>query len=201
MAKLIFYDDVHRYELDGENLPSVSEISRFASREVYGDISQYKLDNACSRGSSVHKSCELLDKYRTCDVSDDIAPYIKAYVEFLKDGGVKEYLYIEKAFASSELKFAGTIDRVVQIDGKTIIVDIKSSSAIQKVLATIQLNAYKILLEENTDLKVDELWILHLQKDGKYKIVKFDIDPTLFMSCLNLHKAFIKKPRGKKNNG
>ena len=64
MGKLIFYDKEHEYELNGEIVPSVSELSRFASREIYGDVNQYILDNAADRGTKVHKQCELLDKYR-----------------------------------------------------------------------------------------------------------------------------------------
>ena len=41
MARLIFFDDTHTYTVDGEEFPSVSEISRFASREVYGEVSQW----------------------------------------------------------------------------------------------------------------------------------------------------------------
>ena len=118
MARLIFFDDTHTYTVDGEEFPSVSEISRFASREVYGDVSQFNLDNACSRGSAVHKATEILDKYGKCECDEDIEPYIRAYVKFRKDFGIKDYAHIEKALAHEELKYAGTIDRIYTIDEK-----------------------------------------------------------------------------------
>ena len=236
MARLIFYDTEHIYTVDGEEFPSVSEISRFASREVYGDVSQFNLDNACSRGSAVHKATEILDKYGKCECDEDIAPYIQAYVKFRKDFGIKDYAHIEKALAHEELKYAGTIDRIHTIDekfaeavkencksfvfinaegkvekiktaqdlapfiGKLAIIDLKSSSTVQNVLALIQLNGYKLSTEYNGLGEVKALFILHLEKDGKYKLIGFEITPDLFMACLTLHKALQKKKRVKKEN-
>lgn len=234
MARLIFYDAEHIYTVDGEEFPSVSEISRFASREVYGDISQFNLDNACSRGSAVHKATEILDKYGKCECAEDIESYIRAYVQFRKDFGIKDYAHIEKALAHEELKYAGTIDRIYEIDdafinalkehctdfvminengkvekkkrdtivekGALAIIDLKSSSVVQNVLALIQLNAYRLSTEFNNLGEVQALFILHLSKDGKYKLISYEITESLFMSCLTLHKALQKKKRVKKEN-
>lgn len=234
MARLIFFDDTHTYTVDGEEFPSVSEISRFASREVYGEVSQFNLDNACSRGSAVHKATEILDKYGKCECDEDIEPYIRAYVQFRKDFGIKDYAHIEKALAHEELKYAGTIDRIYTIDDKfaeavgehckefvfvdengkvekrkgnfeirkdgIAIIDLKSSSVVQNVLALIQLNAYRLSAEHNGLGEVRALFILHLGKDGKYKLIGFEINPDLFMACLTLHKALQKKKRLKKEN-
>lgn len=234
MARLIFFDDTHTYTVDGEEFPSVSEISRFASREVYGEVSQFNLDNACSRGSAVHKATEILDKYGKCECDEDIEPYIRAYVQFRKDFGIKDYAHIEKPLAHEELKYAGTIDRIYEIDEKfaeavkthckefvrigdngkvekvkgevkvepntLAIIDLKSSSVVQNVLALIQLNAYRLSTEFNTLGTVGALFILHLEKDGKYKLIGYQITPDLFMACLALHKALQKKKRVKKEN-
>ena len=236
IARLIFFDDTHTSTVDGEEFPSVSEISRFASREVYGEVSQYALDNACSRGSAVHKATEILDKYGKCECDEDIEPYIRAYVQFRKDFGIKDYAYIEKALAHEGLKYAGTIDRIYTIDekfaeavaekcksfvfingegkvekskspedlsslvGKLAVIDLKSSSVVQNVLALIQLNGYKLSTEFNGLGEVGALFILHLEKDEKYKLIGFEITPDLFMACLTLHKAMQKKKRVKKEN-
>lgn len=219
MGALIFYDKKHQYTLNDEEIPSVSEIARFVSREVYGDINQYVLDNASSRGSNVHKSTEVLDKYNEVECDPEIEPYIRAYIQFRKDYGIQEYVAIEKPLASENMRFAGTIDRIARIDepfakkfkeqtkidisehiGKLAIIDLKSSSVVQKVLGSIQLNGYEILVKENNIGDVAVLMICHLEKDGKYKVHNFDRDNTLFMSCYNLHKATEKKKRVKKGD-
>ena len=197
MAQILkFYDERHQYTLDGEEIPSVSEISRFASREIYGDITQYTLDNACKRGSAVHKYTETLDKYGECEASEDITPYMTAYIQFRKDYGISDYEAIEKSLASRTMKYAGTLDRVGLIDGKRAILDIKTSAAVQNPLAMIQLNGYKKLWEENNpDKPIEILYILHLKGDSKYKLLSFEMDDTLFMACYTLHQALAKKKR------
>lgn len=213
MKNLKFFDEGHRYELNGIELPSVSEISRFASREVYGnDISKYVLDKACERGTAVHKATEELDKTGKCEISPEYVEYLNAYVKFRKDFNIKEYTYIEKPLADEKTGYAGTLDRVYVIDedfakavkkhcktdisnciGKYAIIDLKTSSTVKKQLAQIQLPAYSNLLCSALSNCADFLGILHLKKDGKYKLTPYEDDLSLFNACLTLHKAFAKK--------
>lgn len=213
MSCLKFYDEGHRYELDGVEIPSVSEISRFASREVYGnDISKYVLDKACERGTAVHKATEILDETGKCEISPEYIEYLTAYVKFRKDFNIEKYCYIEHSFADEKLGYAGTIDRCCRIDedfaeavkkhcktdisnciGKYAIIDLKTSSTVKKQLAQIQLPAYSNL----SPRFIGFLGILHLKKNGKYKLTPYEDDMTLFNACLTLHKAFAKKSKVK----
>ena len=70
----------------------------------------------------------------------------------------------------------------------------------QNVLALIQLNAYKDSVEINNLGEVGALFILHLEKDGKYKLINIEINNELFNACLTLHNALKKKKRIKKEN-
>jgi hypothetical protein len=181
-------------------------------------VSQYNLDVACERGSQVHKATEILDKYKSCEVAEDIENYVRAYVQFKKDFAIGDYDYIEKPLANLELKYAGTIDRIFKITkefaeeysksfkedishliGRFAIIDLKSSYSVQKVLAKIQLNGYKLAVENNELGEVGLLCILHLKKDGTYKLMPFDIDDTLFRACLTLHNEFRPKKKKKEN--
>ena len=200
MAQLLFFDEKHEYILGEEKIPSVSELARFASREIYGNINQYTLDNACDRGTRVHKCCENIDLFGECDVDDDIVGYIKAYIQFRKDYDIKKenIALVEKALAHNDMKFAGTIDRVFKIDGKTIIVDLKSSSVVKKTLAKIQLNGYDKLYFHNYNEVVDDLWILQLKTDSTYSVFKIAKDDTLFMACYNIDKELRTGKRKKK---
>lgn len=198
MAQLLFYDEEHRYELDGEILPSVSEVLRFISREIYGEITQYKLNNAADRGTRIHKACEVLDKYGTVEVDAEIAPYIKAYMRFCREHAVK-WTEIEKAIYHPSLKYAGTIDRRGSVDGVTAMVDIKSSYQLHKPLVGAQLNGYDDAYTELKGEVTDKLFALHLKPDATYRLVEMPKDFTLFQSCLNIHNALKKKARKKKN--
>ena len=189
MANLLFYDKNHVYELNGIKLPSVSEILRFISREVYSDINQYKLDNAAERGKNVHKACEQLICFGECEVSDDLFGYIQAFVKFLKENEC-EFSLVEKSLATNE--FAGTLDLYGKVSNELTIIDIKTVSSVNKPLVRAQLNGYKILAEHNGH-KVEALKCLQLMSDGKYRLYPVTIDDTEFMASLTLHKALNKK--------
>lgn len=196
MATLLFFDEGHKYTLDGEELPSVSELCRFLSREIYGEITQYKLDNAAERGTAVHKATEILDKYGTVDVQDDILPYLQAYLTFRKEHEV-EWSKIEYALHHPEDRYAGTIDRFGMLDGKKALVDLKSTYTVHKPLCAASLNLYRRALQAN-GIEVEVLYILHLKKDGTYKLVPFDIDDELPTALLTLHNTLKKKRRSSK---
>lgn len=193
MATLLFFDQGHKYTLDGEELPSVSELCRFLSREIYGDVAQWRLDNAADRGTAVHKACESLDKFGSVDVQDAILPYLQAYLKFRREHAV-EWRKIEYASHHPERRYAGTIDRYGLVDGVCSLVDIKTSYTIHSPLCAAQLNLYRWLLDAQ-GLPVDKLLILHLKKDGTYKLQPFDRDDALPEALLTLHSALKKKAR------
>ena len=198
MARLLFINEEgqHEYTLDGEVLPSVSEVTRFISREVYGEVTQYILENAADRGTRVHKACEALDEYGAVEADEDILPYLQAYVLFRREHTVK-WEKVEYSSYSPSRKYAGTIDRYGVVDGVRCIVDLKTSSSLQKALYGAGQNLYRMMLEEQ-GMPVEKLFILHLQKDGSYKIVELAKDDSVALACLTLHNALKKKPRKKK---
>lgn len=193
MANLVFFDDRHEYQVGGEIIPSVSEILRFITRELYSTVSQYTLDNAADRGKRVHAATENLDRYGEVQIDADIQPYIEAYVKWRKDYD-PQWSRIEYACYHPDLMYAGTLDRYGTIQGEQYIVDIKTTSKLHTNRETAQLNGYKMLAEANA-LKVDKLAILQLKKDGKYTFKPIDNDPTLFNACLAIHNATAKRRR------
>ena len=197
MAKLLFYDDTHRYTVDGEEVPSVSELTRFITREVYTDTPQYFMDGAAARGTKVHRATESLDKYGTVECDDDIAPYVQAYVQFLKDKA-PEWEKIEWAVCNEKM-YAGTVDRYGVLDGKKVILDIKTTqtiSGMHKVLYRAQLNLYELAVVK--EKPVEELVILQLRKDGTYKLIPLEMDAPLACACITMHEAIKKTKRRKK---
>lgn len=196
MATLLFFDQDHKYTLDGEELPSVSELCRFISCEIYGNVSQYNLDHAAERGTAVHKACESLDKFGSVDVDDGILPYVQAYLKFRKEHKA-EWKKIEFATHHPTDKYAGTIDRYGMLDGVPALLDIKTSYTIHTPLCSAQLNLYRRMMAAN-GFQVDKLYILHLKKDSEYKLKPFDFDDAVPDGLLALHNV-LKKKRRKKN--
>lgn len=195
MSKLIFYEADHSYEVDGVKLPSVSEILRFMSREIYSNATQFQLDHAADRGTRVHRACENIDRYGSCEADNEIEPYVMAYIQFLKDKKPKWSL-IETSMCDLDWGYAGTIDRYGVIDARRVIVDIKTNSSLKIPLVTAQLNGYKNLAEKD-EHQVDAVASLHLKKDGTYSYKERPKDDVTFEACLLLHKAL--KPKGEYN--
>ena len=196
MGKLLFFDEGHRYEVDGEVLPSVSELCRFLTREVYESVSQYHLDRAADRGTKVHKACETLDLYGKVEISDEFAPYVAAYLQFRKEHEV-QWQMIEQSMYHTEDRYAGTVDRYGLLDGVHTLVDFKTSYVVQKRLAIAQLNLYRRMLQRN-GYPVDRQVILHLTKDG-YKLVEIERRDDVPEALLTLHRLMEKKKRRKRS--
>lgn len=196
MARILsFNEDAHEYQINGEVIPSVSEVIRFISREVYGDVVQSVLDNAADRGTRVHKATQMLDVVHDVECDEDIVPYVQAYVQFLRDHKPKWEL-IERSMYNPNLMYGMTVDRLGELGGKNTLVDIKTSSTIQKVLNGAQMNLYRMGLEANGH-KVERMVILHLTKDKGYKIVEIPVDDEVANACLVLNAALTKKRRKK----
>lgn len=202
MATLLFYDDSHKYTVDGEEVPSVSELTRFLTRELYNEAPQFVLDQAAKRGTSVHKATEAIDKFGTVEVEDDLAGYVKAYVSFLKDMQ-PEWEKIEWSVCNDKL-YAGTVDRYGTINSVPVVLDIKTTqniTGLHKVVYTAQLNLYRLaVLKEKP---VEQLWILQLKKDGTYRLIQLEENEALAKACLTMHEAIknSKKWRKKKDAG
>lgn len=198
MAKLLFFDTTHTYTIGGEVIPSVSEICRFMSREIYTDIQQFTLDRAAERGTRVHKALEILDLYGKAEISEDIEPYIRAYLQFRKDHEVS-WDKIEWATHHPDNLYAGTLDRYGIVDGKRAIVDFKAIATVDpahRKLYTAAQNLYRKMLPD--DMPVEAIYILHLKKDGTYKLIELPIEDELSDACLALHYALKKRKRKKK---
>lgn len=197
MAKLLFFDTEHRYTLDGEELPSVSEITRFISREIYGDIGQFNLDRAAERGTAVHKATEILDKYGKVEITEDIEPYIKAYVAFRKEHEC-EWKYIERQSYEPAKRYAGTIDRLGCVDGVPTLLDIKTTRSISKRHRTLYSVCLTLYRKMFPDEDIKQLVILQLKKDGTYKLLKLAPMDELAESCVIMHHALKITPRKRK---
>lgn len=195
MADLLFLDEPHQYLLDGEALPSVSDLCRFLHREVYRNAPAWQMEAAAERGTAVHAAAEALDKAGSAQISDEYLPYLQAYLAFLRDYSPSWQL-VEQPLYHPEDRYAGTIDRYGLLDGLHALVDVKTTYTVHKPLCAAQLNLYRRMLLSR-GYPVDRLYILHLRRDGTYKLCPFPVDDALPLSLLTLHRALSKRPRRK----
>jgi hypothetical protein len=192
---LEFYDKSHVYELDGERIPCVSDLCRFLHKEIYKDAPLWQMEAAADRGTKVHAATEALDKTGRAEIEDSYLPYLQAYAQFRQEHEVQWEL-IEYADYHPELMYAGTIDRYGIVDGYRTLADLKTTYRVYKPLCGASLNLYRLILEARQKT-VERLMVIHLKKDGTYKLVNIPIDGAVAMALITLHNAL--KTRRKKN--
>lgn len=197
MSILQFFGKDHIYLLDGEQIPCVSDLCRFLHREIYKETPVWQMEAAAERGTKVHAATEALDLTGRAEIDEELLPYLQAYVQFRKEHEVSWEL-IEHSTYHPAHRFAGTVDRYGILDGFRTLVDIKTTYKVYKPLCSASLNLYRLMLEAH-EKGVERLAILHLRKDGTYKLIPFDLDDKLPMALITLHTALQKKKRRKNN--
>lgn len=199
MDILKFLEDGHVYMLGLERLPCVSDLCRFLSREVYREAPVWQMEAAAERGTAVHQAAEALDRSGRAEIEEEYLPYLEAYAAFLREHTVSWDL-IEHPDYHPVLRYAGTLDRYGTVDGRKTLLDIKTTYQVQKPLCAASLNLYRKILEARGK-QVDRMVILHLQKDGRYRILDFEADNDLPWALLVLHNTLNKRKRGKQYGG
>lgn len=173
--------------LDGQRLPCVSDLCRFLHREIYKDAPLWQMEAAADRGTKVHAATEALDRTGQAEIEDEYLPYLQAYAAFRREHDVQWEL-IEHPDYHPAHRYAGTIDRYGTVDGFKTLLDIKTTYRVYKPLCSASLNLYRMMLEAR-GRAVERLMILHLRKDGSYKLIRFDADDSVPMALITLHTA------------
>lgn len=178
-TKRITFLDARFYATkDGRYFPSVTTLLEaypkgfgyFEWLKKVGDDADEIRDEAGRKGSVIHKLTEEYDLGLEINLLNDEGHPIcrmsewamfERYVEFRKrfDPQVHE---IELNLCSPDLGFGGTLDRVITLNGKKILFDIKTGNAIYNHF-WLQQAAYRRLLTEcKPKIKIDDVGILWL---------------------------------------
>ena len=160
MLKPEFDEKEHKYSYGGKQLPSVTTVIKEVLNIEYPDYAIYH----ATRGTYVHKAIELWFKgvldFKTVD--DTIKPYLDSFITFQNKANIKPVL-LEERFADKNISFAGTVDIVGKVKGKTYLFDIKTGQKQDSYNA--QMAGYKKLLNDN-DINIDGIYILDLKPAG-----------------------------------
>ena len=129
-----------------------------------------KSKEAAGRGTTVHTIVESYKhtKEHIESIPEQFKGYATAFYNWVEDNDI-EILEHERTVVSKEYEYAGTLDMLVKNkqSGKTFIIDVKTGKGIYPE-AFLQLSAYKQALKEN-GIEVDDIAVLLLKEDGKYK--------------------------------
>lgn len=188
ISAVTFDEASHTYWMDGEQLPSVSELLRPLTDGYLANIPEGVLNWKRDLGIAVHRACELYD-LNTLDESaldERIVPYLEAYKRFWVDQQ-PYWQDIEQIVVEMDARYAGRLDRAGRVGGVQTIVDIKTSQQIQPS-AAIQLWAYAMAYD---GMAAPDLAVLQLKPDGNYKLqrfTEFDAYAATWDALLALHR-------------
>lgn len=164
-----FQEEGHIFRWGGQIVPSITKILSDSGLFEFNFCTQEGLE----RGSRVHKATEMFDR-GTLDwnsVDESEIGYVQAYEKFILDTGFKPEIIEEKLY-SPTFGFAGIPDRAGKLNGRNVIVEIKTGVENRRY-ERLQTAAQYILLTENyTDYKISSRIALHIKNDGSYSIGK-----------------------------
>lgn len=173
----ITFTDNRFYELNGNFYPSVTTILQAYPKDAgfykwlkdVGNDADAVRDAAGERGTTVHKLTEQYDDgLEVSLISEDGRlnfamqewSMFERYVNF-RERFPMNILASEMMLISEKFEEAGTLDRFVKLNGKNVILDIKTSNQIYEHY-WLQLAAYKRMFEEASGQQVDQVGIVWL---------------------------------------
>ena len=201
MAEFLFDETTHTYILDGVVIPSVTEICAPITCGKYPPVGV--VQQAAARGTRVHELCALYDMDALPDeIEAELVGYVKAWAAFCRDYK-PVWTHIELPLYGQidpGQPFAGTLDRIGEIDGLTRIVDIKTTASLDrpaKVALCAQITGYEWLVDLNDiDALSGRGMGVQLFADGNYRVHWSDVieqkygfgSAALFYSLRKLYK-------------
>lgn len=173
LPELTFDEATHIYRLDGIQIPSVSRLMEPLKDAAYKGISERTLRRAADKGSSVHDSIENFIKFQILDVNPEHKLFFQAFMDWWEENqpivvGSEIRIYHKL------LRYGGTVDLLCYLrdketgEWKLILIDFKTTYALQDITCGIQLEAYERALASH-GVQVDGKMILHLKRDGRFK--------------------------------
>lgn len=161
-------------------------------------MAQYtvKRDEAASKGELVHAYAESYAQAKIRgqampvigeDLPDEVISGINGFLDFINQHKVK-FLEVERLVYSRKWGYAGLFDALIEIDGKKILADWKTSSGRYPEM-NAQVAAYRAAYEEEMGVTLDGSMIVRFDKEsGAFEAhdigATHDQDAALFQALL-----------------
>jgi hypothetical protein len=123
-----------------------ASLARLAKADPAAAIAKLKsapwreMSSAADTGTALHKAAEALALGGRFRISPAVAPAVEGLLAFIRERQPR-FLFSEVTVYSKTYGYAGTLDAIIELDGKNYIVDFKTSKAIYPEYE-LQLAAY-----------------------------------------------------------
>jgi PD-(D/E)XK nuclease superfamily len=169
---LVFHTDPHRYELDGELVPSVTQVLTRAGLIDFSNVPGYVREAALERGRVVHQAIHYYNEH-DLDLAafqssfPQYVRYVDAWISFCAQRRFTAVLN-ETRVASRRHRIAGTLDCLGVLDDVAVLLDFKTGRP-GDVAADLQTAAYLALALEWAEDSDDQRLRNYL---GVYPVVR-----------------------------
>lgn len=161
----------HVYQIDGKVVPSVTQVLTLAGLDELAHVPRRFLARAAAIGTAVHQACEFLDENDLDLDSLDpaIVGYVLGYQKFKLERNFSMVTIERRGVATDPapggLAYGFCLDRIGILDGKEVLLDIKTATK-KSASWAIQTAAYAEAVQfEGSRLAV------HVSKEGSYKLI------------------------------
>lgn len=171
-----FIPEGHIYKVDGERVPSITQLLANRFPDKYKGIPTEMLQNAADKGTAVHKAIQdYCEKGIECDL-----PELHNF-KFLKKRYGFTVLNNERPVflkVNGIIVAAGTYDMEIEMGGLIGGCDIKRTSKLDFQYLKYQLNLYRIAEKQTYGKEWSFLRALHLRDDVR-KFIEIPIDESI----------------------
>jgi hypothetical protein len=182
---LEFDEERHIYRLQGRVIPSVTS----TLKAVYPELWNWSDGFAMERGRVVHRCIELMLEHDLDEssVAERAKPYVEAAKRFIVEMNVDVHAH-ERRIYSATYDFAGTLDLVAIIDGRTCLLDWKTGDPGWP--CGPQTAAYGLAWHEMTGQTISRRYGVQLKADGSYILHSYTdrTDKDEFLAALRVYR-------------
>ena len=175
---ITFEEKKHTYAIDGSAVPSVTTVLR----DVLGNQFEGLDPIYMQRGLVAHALYHLLatgEDLGSYEFDERLRGNVEGWQAFIRTSGA-EILGSEMRVGSKLHRYAGTLDLLCVINGKTTVVDYKSTATKRDAL---QLAGYVMALNETKGIKADQAVSVEINGDGGFKMGKILSGARLRGAC------------------
>jgi hypothetical protein len=188
VQEIAFDEATHTYTVAGARVPSVTEIIRPLT--FLDDIPEPLLRDAAERGTRVHAAVNAWNRGAFVALAPLEQGYVDAWQRFIDDTEAT-VVASELRVYHDQMRYAGTLDSLVEMDGKVWLIDVKTSQDVPPSVGpqtAAYMQAYQWLGEITLDVR--RRGCVLLRPGGTYKLETLadPADWAAFQSCWNIYQ-------------
>ncbi len=186
---IIFRESDHTYWQGDREIPGVTTILKPLCD--FSHIREEVLARKSALGTAVHFATELFDEddLDWDSLTEEQAGYTRGWAKFREEQDV-EIIGMEQKVYHDTMRYAGTLDRRLILNGTRGILDIKTS-AVMSAATGVQTAAYAEAAKRTwpDEPAPEARWGLQLKPDGTYRLHAYESkrDWATFLSLLTIH--------------